>query len=491
MSNSTILMKLGMGDYTAALRAWVTKQITNSSTKIGGLYYNPDDNMLHVIGESKEDKIGKGIDMKQFIALGMLSDVLPGEKNGQFTFIFKTTDPETGEETTKNYEVDFGELVNSYPVDDVSIEINDKGEIAVKNVDAMKTMLEEDIRVLGGPLSNNTTNWPWTDDSGAKILPKKTSIGKILEGLFYSVVSGTVSKPSVTWIPSFVKNPITISTPNLTSTTVEVGTKAKFKVSQDYTLQNNTRTLKFVCSQGYFLSTGTNAEGKLEFGQHNTGNYTQSETGGTQNQQKSISWRGVNVTNHVDNYTEYTIEEGSSNTFSVTQSITATAPLFDDITVYGADNVKKAVPEVNESYKESDTDKANGIVTKLVKLENPVTYTITGARAYWMGSLSEVNKLSNINENTIISSGLTKGVGSLPATLKITQGSMQVVIATTKEITKITSENQQGNPVQTEFDHYDDVYIAGANGYTKARYHVYVWNAVKSFNADTLNITYK
>lgn len=152
----TILMKLGIKDYTDKLKTWVKTQIANSSTKVGGLKYDERYQRLYVIGESENGQegtpIGDGIDMSQFISLGMLSDVRQND-DGTFVFLFKTTDAE-GNEKIVEHEVDFGKYLNSYAVDGTSIKTKEDGKtIFVNEVDAKKTKLTRDIELLGGPLS--------------------------------------------------------------------------------------------------------------------------------------------------------------------------------------------------------------------------------------------------------------------------------------------------------------------------------------------------
>ena len=88
-------------------------------------------------------------------------------------------------------------------------------------------------------------------------------------------------------------------------------------------------------------------------------------------------------------------------------------------------------------------------------------------------------------------SGLVKSLGANPATtLAVPAGQYDVVIATQKEISVVTSAAQFGSAITGNFTaNHIEVNIEGANGFTAIKYHVYHCNA--NWDEDTLTISYK
>jgi hypothetical protein len=314
---------------------------------------------------------------------------------------------------------------------------------------------------------------------------------EILTSLFLKVTNGTVSKGSITWNPSLSAPTVSITE----SGTVEVGTKLTATANTTNTVSGNSRTCTFTCKPGYFLSTGTDENGKLIFGSYVSGNKTVTAaavdpaTSGT----SSIKtyWNGSEVTN-VNGTTEYTVSIVGTNTFKVDQSgVKAYAGAFDDITVYGSTNTKVPVESVKASIT-NDTAPTAKDLTSTNKAE------VTGARAFWTGSVKTAMTLDEITSATVRAAGdssdnhLTKTLGtSVPDTITATGGDTQVIIATQKEVTAVNSKNQIGADVFGNFNH-KVVNIEGANGFEGINYHVYEWTPANPFDKDdTLTITYK
>ena len=433
------------------------------------------------------NKIGDGFDASPFVVDGMLDSVsfeeVEGVKTNNLVFTFNTS---SGKE---NITVDFSKYVDTYHADGSSIELNSESKtFSVKEVDASKTKLSTSIEVNGGPLADDSNdNWPWTEN-GVKVIPAGKSMEEILTSLFLKVTNGTVSKGSITWDPKLSAPTVSITK----SGTVEVGTKLTANANTTNTVTGNSRTCIFTCKPGHFLSTGTDESGKLIFGSYVSGNKTVTAnsvdpaTSGTPT--IKTYWNGSEVTNE-NGVTEYTVSIVGTNTFKVDQSgVTAYAGAFDDITVYGATNTKVPVETVKASIT-NDVAPAQKSLTSTNKAE------VTGARAYWMGAMSqpltEFTSASIRTAGETSGSGLTKTLGSNPATkLIVPAGQYDVVIATQKEIDKVTSEAQFGSAITGNFTaNHTEVNIEGANGFTSVKYHVYHCNT--NWDADTLTITYK
>ena len=431
--------------------------------------------------------IGEGFDASPFIVDGMLDSVdfemVDGVKTNNLVFTFNTA---AGKE---NIKVDFTKYIDTYHADGSSIELNSAtNTFSVKEVDASKTKLSTSIEVNGGPLADDASdNWPWTE-GGKKVIPAGKTMEEILTSLFLKVTNGTVSKGSITWNPKLSAPSVSITQ----SGTVEVGTKLTATANTTNTVSSNSRSCTFTCNPGHFLSTGTDENGKLVFGSYVSGNKTvtanavEPATSGT----PSIKtyWNGTEVTN-VNGTTEYTVSVVGTNTFKVDQSgVTAYAGAFDDITVYGATNTKVPVESVKASI-------ANDVAPSSKPLTSTNSATVTGARAYWMGAmptpLSEYTSATIREAGEDSESGLVKTLGSDPATtISVPAGQYDVVIATQKEISAVTSAAQFGSAITGNFtkNNHIEVNIEGANGFTAIKYHVYHCNA--NWDEDTLTISY-
>ena len=453
--------------------------------------YDADTKFINIV-DAKGAKIGEGFDASPFIVDGMLDavdfEMVDGVKTNNLVFTFNTA---AGKETIK---VDFTKYVDTYHADGSSIELNSStNTFSVKNVEATKTTLTSSIEVNGGPLANDSTeaNDKWPDDwyeNGVKVIPSGKSMEEILTSLFLKVTNGTVSKGSITWSPSLSAPSVSITQ----SGEVEVGTKLTATANTTNTVSNNSRTCVFTCKPGHFLSTGTDSEGNLVFGSYVSGNKTVTANAVDPSYDGTPSiktyWNGTEVTN-VNGTTEYTVSIVGTNTFKVDQSgVTAYAGAFDDITVYGSTNTKVPVKTVKASITGDTAPAAKPLTSTASK-------TVTGARAYWMGAmatpLSEFTSASIREAGEDAESGLVKTLGATPATtLSVPAGQYDVVIATQKEISVVTSAAQFGSAITGNFTaNHTEVNIEGANGFTAVKYHVYHCNA--SWDDDTLTITYK
>ena len=472
-----------------------TELINGLSGRIGSLegiahaanvVYNEQTKYINIV-DKDGNVIGAGFDASPFIVDGMLDGVafeeVEGVKTNNLVFTFNTA---AGKE---NVVVDFTKYVDIYQGDGSSIELNSETKtFSVKEVDASKTKLSTSIEVNGGPLADDANdNWPWTE-GGKKVIPAGKTMEEILTSLFLKVTNGTVKKGSITWSPSLSAPSVSITQ----SGEVEVGTKLTATANTTNTVSNNSRTCLFTCSPGHFLSTGTDSEGKLVFGSYVSGNKTVTANAVDPSYDGTPSiktyWNGTEVTN-VNGTTEYTVSIVGTNTFKVDQSgVTAYAGAFDDITVYGSTNTKVPVETVKASITGDTAPTAKPLTSSASK-------TVTGARAYWMGAmatpLAEFTSASIREAGEDADSGLVKTLGASPATtLSVPAGQYDVVIATQKEISIVTSAAQFGSAITGNFTaNHTEVNIEGANGFTAVKYHVYHCNA--SWDDDTLTITYK
>ena len=477
--------------------------IAGLTGRIGGLeniahaanvVYNSETKFINIVDKNGA-VIGEGFDASPFIVDGMLDavDFVKDENGGntsilRFTFNIDT-DASDSDDNKKTIDVDFAKYVDVYHADGSSIELNTAtNTFSVKEVDASKTKLSTSIEVNGGPLADDASdNWPWTEN-GKKVIPAGKTMEEILTSLFLKVTNGTVTKGSITWSPSLSAPDVSITQ----SGTVEVGTKLTATATTTNTVSNNTRYCIFTCKPGHFLSTGTDDNGKLVFGSYVSGNKTVNANAvdPATSGEPSIKtyWNGTEVTN-VNGTTEYTVSIVGDNIFKVDQSgVTAYAGAFDDIIVYGATNTKVPVETVNASIK-------NDTAPTQKNLTSTNSKSVTGARAYWMGAMA--TPLSEFTSNTIreagedSNSGLVKTLGASPATtLEVPAGQYDVVIATQKEISVVTSAAQFGSAITGNFTaNHTEVNIEGANGFTAIKYHVYHCNT--NWDKDTLTITYK
>ena len=486
----------------AAAKSYADKKAGANAELIGGLatrigtlegishaanvVYDEETKYINIV-DKDGNVIGDGFDASPFIVDGMLDSVafeeVDGVKTNNLIFTFNTAAGKN------NIPVDFTKYVDIYQGDGSSIELNPSTKtFSVKEVDASQTKLSTSIEVNGGPLADDSNdNWPWTVD-GKKVIPAGKTMEEILTSLFLKVTNGTVTKESITWKPSLSKPTVSITQ----SGTVEVGTKLTATANTTNTVSSNSRTCKFTCKPGYFLSTGTDDNGDLVFGSFVGDNITVTANSvdpaydGT----PSIKtyWNNAEVVN-VNGTTEYTVSIVGDNTFRVDQSgVTAYAGAFDDITVYGSTNTKVPAESVSASI-------SGDVAPDAKPLTSTNSATVKGARAYWMGCMP--SPLAEFTNATIreagedADSGLKKTLSSSPATtLEVPAGSYDVVIITQKQVTSVISKAQGNFEIGGNFTkNHQEVNVDGANGFTAIKYHVYHCNA--DWDKDTLTISYK
>lgn len=362
-----------------------------------------------------------------------------------------------------------------------SIEINNTTNvISVKEVDAKITKLSDSIQVAGGPLANAVKSWPtgWKDTAGNNIIPDNLSLKQILEGLFLEVKNGTISWGNITWNPTMAAPTVYVkksaNSNNINSKTdFEVGSKVIVSYTAGGTISGNTRKSTLSFDPGYFNS--------LE-GQYQDDAKVVSKTGSQSGTlTTTATWNGSSVASG----DEVTVGTGT-NTFTVAHGgITCSVDALDTTTVYGSTNTHVIVPKLVATLTDSKpTDKT--------PTNSASNSNVNGVRAYWVGSLSKA--ISAFDSATV--RGLTSihGIGTPRTSISVQQGHFQVVIITTKEISKVTSANQSGAAITSSFVPKGTYEIEGANGFEATTYHVYEYSVDPNgngFNADTFTVTYK
>lgn len=155
----SILIQLGIADYTNKLKDWVKSQIKDSPSKIGGLKYDEDKDTIYVV-DTNNKKIGSEIKLSDLIVDGMLQkveaqkDPNTGEPTGKFIFTFNKAIEGTND---KSIEVDFSQYMGTYKGDGVTIGLTDN-KFSVIGIGANLAETTEQIVVKGGPLANYTSS---------------------------------------------------------------------------------------------------------------------------------------------------------------------------------------------------------------------------------------------------------------------------------------------------------------------------------------------
>ena len=352
--------------------------------------------------EGVDSLVLKGIDgvvigsvsVADFVADGMLESVAPVEGTNKFKFTFKKVDG-----STEDFEVDFGQFVDTYHADGETIELDSTtNTFSVKEVKATKTKLTEDITIAGGPLANNVIEtgdeWPWKDAAGNKIIPSGKSMEEILTGLFLKVIEGTVSFGNVSWSPSVAQPTVTLSKTG----TIEVGTKVKVTALTNGAFNKAKRSITLTTDQGYF-------DGNTYYSDKSKTFYSaESSASGTET--ITCKWNNV-ATDVTVNETELVAAEGT-NTLAATQSgLVATVSAIPDKTVYASTNTKTKLTDTTPSKKQVATiDEAQDTYTSDI-LSSSKNATVTAYYPiYTNGKQGTANAQSN--ETTLVADDATK-----------------------------------------------------------------------------------
>ena len=452
--------------------------------------------------------IGKGFDASPFIVDGMIDtvDFVTDEQGNatttlRFTFNIDSADSDNNK---KVIDVDFAKYVDVYKGDNTSIVLDSASKtFSVNEVAATKTKTVESIPVAGGPLAK------LFEKAGINV--SDIAAGSSVEDVLFSLLCKELWAQTLTFSEGTVAS--SIAQPSFTlensGKTVEVGTKcalseitmsaatasiSKNRTYSGFTYGYSAANDNAQDSANTSITAGVDVAAAL-----NEGNYTMSrdytQFNGASDDSATANADASQV--KLDG-AELTVSYVGSNSVKVTVGGPTASATFAAMPVYYAcSNLKKTKDAVKDSegqYKSDAKDAKK--VTSNAAASNSKTLTVTGARAYWTGSVKTA--MTEFTSATVRAAGeskdnhLTKALGTnVPATVTATGGDAQVVIATQKEITEVFSKNQIGANVFGNFNHHT-VNIEGANGFTGISYHVYEWAPANPFDKDDiLTITYK
>ena len=451
--------------------------------------------------------IGKGFDASPFIVDGMIDtvDFVTDEQGNatttlRFTFNIDSADSDNNK---KVIDVDFAKYVDVYKGDNTSIVLDSASKtFSVNEVAATKTKTVESIPVAGGPLAK------LFEKAGINV--SDIAAGSSVEDVLFSLLCKELWAQTLTFSEGTVASSITQPSFTLENSgkTVEVGTKcalSEITMSAATPSVSKNRTYSGF-TYGYSAandnaqdSTDTSITAGIDVAAAlNAGNYTMSRdytqfNGATDD----AATANADASQVKLDGAELTVSYVGSNSVKVTVGGPTASATFAAMPVYYAcSNLKKTKDAVKDSEGQYKSDAKDAKKVTSSAASNSKTLTVTGARAYWTGSVKTA--MTEFTSATVRAAGesednhLTKALGTnVPATVTATGGDAQVVIATQKEITEVFSKNQIGANVFGNFNHHT-VNIEGANGFTGISYHVYEWAPANPFDKDDiLTITYK
>ena len=451
--------------------------------------------------------IGKGFDASPFIVDGMIDtvDFVTDEQGNatttlRFTFNIDSADSENNK---KVIDVDFAKYVDVYKGDNTSIVLDSASKtFSVNEVAATKTKTVESIPVAGGPLAK------LFEKAGINV--SDIAAGSSVEDVLFSLLCKELWAQTLTFSEGTVAS--SIAQPSFTlensGKTVEVGTKctlseitmsaATASVSKNRTYSGFTYGYSAANDNAQNSANTSITAGIDVAAALNDGNYTMSrdytQFNGASDDSATANADASQV--KLDG-AELTVSYVGSNSVKVTVGGPTASATFAAMPVYYAcSNLKKTKDAVKDSEGQYKSDAKDAKKVTSGAASNSKTLTVTGARAYWTGSVKTA--MTEFTSATVRAAGesddnhLTKALGTnVPATVTATGGDAQVIIATQKEITEVFSKNQIGANVFGNFNHHT-VNIEGANGFTGIRYHVYEWAPANPFDKDDiLTITYK
>lgn len=270
---------------------------------------------LHAISASKTDSTAK-----------ITLDIASGEDAGNVA-LTKTT-------TGLSASVD----IPTVTVTDVEGGTDTAAKIVDKKVH-VDVALGKAITIAGGPLANNVQetgdSWPWTDDSGNKIIPEGKSLAEILEGLFLKKQNGTLSA-SYTWSPSIAAPAASLGS----SAIVEVGKSLTATFAAGTAVSGNSSKVTISGTYGVFV------DNKFQ-----SGAYTETKAGTTTGTAAATATIKLGSAEAVaaTSGTAYAAAEGD-NVLSVSNAgVTAVPTEFTAKTVYAATNTKEKVEETSKA----------------------------------------------------------------------------------------------------------------------------------------------
>jgi hypothetical protein len=496
------------GDYETAGAA--AQALTDAKAYVDAISHASDvkyENGFIKLYDANGDVIGKGFDASPFIVDGMIDtvDFVTDEQGNatttlRFTFNIDSADSENNK---KVIDVDFAKYVDVYKGDNTSIVLDSASKtFSVNEVAATKTKTVESIPVAGGPLAK------LFEKAGINV--SDIAAGSSVEDVLFSLLCKELWAQTLTFSEGTVAS--SIAQPSFTlensGKTVEVGTKcalseitmsaATASVSKNRTYSGFTYGYSAANDNAQDSANTSITAGIDVAAALNEGNYTMSrdytQFNGASDDSATANADASQV--KLDG-AELTVSYVGSNSVKVTVGGPTASATFAAMPVYYAcSNLKKTKDAVKDSEGQYKSDAKDAKKVTSGAASNSKTLTVTGARAYWTGSVKTA--MTEFTSATVRAAGesednhLTKALGTdVPATVTATGGDAQVVIATQKEITEVFSKNQIGANVFGNFNHHT-VNIEGANGFTGISYHVYEWAPANPFDKDDiLTITYK
>ena len=496
------------GDYETAGAA--AQALTDAKAYVDAISHASDvkyENGFIKLYDANGDVIGNGFDASPFVVDGMIDtvDFVTDEQGNatttlRFTFNIDSADSENNK---KVIDVDFAKYVDVYKGDNTSIVLDSASKtFSVNEVAATKTKTVESIPVAGGPLAK------LFEKAGINV--SDIAAGSSVEDVLFSLLCKELWAQTLTFSEGTVAS--SIAQPSFTlensGKTVEVGTKctlseitmsaATASVSKNRTYSGF--TYGYSAANDYAQdSANTSITAGIDVAAAlNDGNYTMSrdytQFNGASDDSATANADASQV--KLDG-AELTVSYVGSNSVKVTVGGPTASATFAAMPVYYAcSNLKKTKDAVKDSEGQYKSDAKDAKKVTSGAASNSKTLTVTGARAYWTGSVKTA--MTEFTSATVRAAGesddnhLTKALGTnVPATVTATGGDAQVIIATQKEITEVFSKNQIGANVFGNFNHHT-VNIEGANGFTGISYHVYEWAPANPFDKDDiLTITYK
>ena len=496
------------GDYETAGAA--AQALTDAKAYVDAISHASDvkyENGFIKLYDANGDVIGKGFDASPFIVDGMIDtvDFVTDEQGNatttlRFTFNIDSADSENNK---KVIDVDFAKYVDVYKGDNTSIVLDSASKtFSVNEVAATKTKTVESIPVAGGPLAK------LFEKAGINV--SDIAAGSSVEDVLFSLLCKELWAQTLTFSEGTVAS--SIAQPSFTlensGKTVEVGTKcalseitmsaATASVSKNRTYSGFTYGYSAANDNAQDSANTSITAGIDVAAALNDGNYTMSrdytQFNGASDDSATANADASQV--KLDG-AELTVSYVGSNSVKVTVGGPTASATFAAMPVYYAcSNLKKTKDAVKDSEGQYKSDAKDAKKVTSGAASNIKTLTVTGARAYWTGSVKTA--MTEFTSATVRAAGesddnhLTKALGTnVPATVTATGGDAQVIIATQKEITEVFSKNQIGANVFGNFNHHT-VNIEGANGFTGISYHVYEWAPANPFDKDDiLTITYK
>lgn len=451
--------------------------------------------------------IGNGFDASPFIVDGMIDTVdFVKDEEGNATTTLRFTfnvDSADSENNKKVIDVDFAKYVDVYKGDNTSIILDSASKtFSVNEVAATKTKTVESIPVAGGPLAKLFEN--------AGINVSDIAAGSSVEDVLFSLLCKELWAKTLTFSEGTVAS--SIAQPSFTlensGKTVEVGTKCTLSeitmsaatpsISKNRTYSGFTYGYSAANDNAQDSANISIVAGVDKAAALNAGNYTMNRdytqfNGATDD----AATANADASQVKLDGAELIVSYVGANSVKVTVGGPTASATFAAMPVYYAcSNLKKTKDAVKDSEGQYKSDAKDAAVVTSNAASNSKTLSVTGARAYWTGSVK--TPMTEFTSATVRAAGesadnhLTKALGTnVPTTVTAKGGDAQVVIATQKEVTAVNSKNQIGANVFGNFNHYT-VNIEGANGFTGISYHVYEWTPANPFDKDDiLTITYK